>query len=167
MVFEFLLGPQTFSIEKNIFLPVNANTNWHMMLVAYFCQSLLTEGRTYFNKDEWRAACRKCLISLMWRLTGQCYYQVGVRLAKSGVWLAVRRKYLQLSNGKPTLLTNGGTSKRIGTLIQPLKGRHITRPKAHRQPVSLNCANNIMSQLMFAFTGINSVPRRLYFPALQ
>jgi hypothetical protein len=91
----------------------------------------------------------------MWRLTGQCYYQVGVRFAKSGVWLAVRRKYLQLSNGKPTLLTNGGTSKRIGTLVQPLKGRHITKPKAYRQPVSLNCANNIMSQLMFAFTGRN------------
>jgi hypothetical protein len=91
----------------------------------------------------------------MWRLTGQCYYQVGVRFAKSGFWLATRRKYLQLSNVKPTQLTNGGTSKRIGTLIQPLKGRHITKPKAYRQPVSLNCANKIMSQLIFAFTGRN------------
>jgi len=57
--------------------------------------------------------------------------------------------------GKPTQLTNGGTSKRIGTLIQPLKGRQITKPKTFRQPVSLNCDNKIMSQLMFAFTGRN------------
>ncbi len=93
----------------------------------------------------------------MWRLFGQCLYQVGVRFAKSGVWLAVRRKYLQLSNVKPTQFTNGDTSKRIRTLIQPLKGRQITKPKAYRQPVSLNCDNKIMSQLLFAFTGRNRV----------
>jgi hypothetical protein len=48
--------------------------------------------------------------------------KIGVRFAKSNVWLAVRRQYLQLSIVKPTQVNNGGTSKRIGTSIQPLKG---------------------------------------------
>ncbi len=34
-------------------------------------------------------------------------------------------------------------------------GRQITRTKAYRRSVSLNCSNNIISQLMFAFTERN------------
>jgi hypothetical protein len=36
-----------FSIEINLFLPVNANTNWLIKLAAYFCHSLLITGRVY------------------------------------------------------------------------------------------------------------------------
>jgi hypothetical protein len=64
---------------------------------------------------------------------------------------------LKLSNDKPTQVSNGGTSKRTGTSIQALKRPtdYRTKTKAYRQSVSLNCANNIISQLMFAFTGRN------------
>jgi hypothetical protein len=34
VVFEFLQGLQTFSIETNIVLPLNAQTSWLIMLVA-------------------------------------------------------------------------------------------------------------------------------------
>jgi hypothetical protein len=50
------------------------------------------------------------------------------------------------------LKSKGGTSWVLETSFQPLKGRQITRTKAYRQSVLLNCATNILSQLMFAFS---------------
>ncbi len=97
-------------------------------LAAYLCQSPLIKGRVYF----------------------------GVRFANckdACVWPAVRRlvQYLQLSNVKPTRDIIGDTSKGIGNLIlwnaDSLLEQKLT--------VSLNCANNIISQLVFAFTGRN------------
>jgi len=38
-----------FSIERNLFLPVYANTIRIILLVALFCQSSLIKGRVYFN----------------------------------------------------------------------------------------------------------------------
>ncbi len=45
--------------------------------------------------------------------------------------------------------------RELETSIQPLKCQQFTWTKAYRQSVSLNCATNIISQLMFAFTGRN------------
>jgi hypothetical protein len=52
MDFEFLKCFQTFSIEINPFLPVNAIKSWLIMLLALFCQFPLIKGRVYFNNDE-------------------------------------------------------------------------------------------------------------------
>jgi hypothetical protein len=47
--------------------------------------------------------------------------------------------------------------RELATLYQPLKGRQITRTKACRQSVSLNCATNVTSQLMLVITGRNRI----------
>jgi hypothetical protein len=73
--------------------------------------------------------------------------------------------YLQLSNLKPTQVcsaqagrpviykSKGGTSRELVTSIQPLKRPTDYWNKSLPASVSLNCANNIISQLLFAFTG--------------
>jgi hypothetical protein len=52
---------------------------------------------------------------------------------------------LQLSNVEPTQVSNGGTSKGIGNLDSAFE----KADKAYQLSVSLNCAANIISQLMF------------------
>ncbi len=75
--------------------------------------------------------------------------------------------YLQLSYAKPMqddsalsgrqviYKNNGGTSTGIRPQFSLWKGQQITRTEAYRQTLSPNCANNIIRQLMFSFTGRN------------
>jgi hypothetical protein len=63
----------------------------------------------------------------------------------------VCRQYLQLSNVKPTQACSApAVSQLVSVCIWA-----VTRTKAYRQSVSLNCANNILSQPKFAITGRN------------
>ncbi len=89
-------------------------------------------------------------------------------LLAASVWLAVRRLVfatdqcsanpsLQCSSPPSYFNNTGGISKGIITSILPLRkaDRLQVQKRTGCQSVSLYCATNIISQLMFAFTGIN------------
>ncbi len=62
---------------------------------------------------------------------------------------------LQLSNVKPTQSAMGAPQRKLWAQGSLWKVWHITIITAYWQSVSLSWANNITSQLMFAFTGWN------------
>jgi hypothetical protein len=73
-------------------------------------------------------------------------------------------RYLQLSNVQSTQFCSAAAEQHWrhleGNYYLNLNstfenGRQITGTKAYRKSVSLYCATNIISQLMFAFTGSN------------
>ncbi len=84
--------------------------------------------------------------------------EIGTEAAKfpekeytNGIFLAV---CLMLSQPKSAMVA---PQRELETSIQPLKRPtdYFSRTKAYQQSVSPNCVPNIISQLMFAFTGRN------------
>jgi hypothetical protein len=120
--------------------------------------------------EELLAAGALLVQSGPWLVNGHCLYQVCVRFANCNnacVWPAVHllalatvpyylNRSLQCTSRSPSYFNNtGSTLKEIMCSILPLKYRQFPRTKAYRRPVSLYCATNIISQLVFAFIGRN------------
>jgi hypothetical protein len=75
------IGRWFLNFKINLFLPVNANINWLIMLVAQFWQSPLIKGRVDFNNDKWSvfiSSRRKVRFA---------------NCTQSSVWLAVSRQH--------------------------------------------------------------------------